>query len=63
MVGRYFILSGIPMSQIAICKEIENMVSSLVEDLTSWHEFEFLTKRIGRRGPTKEECLKYYNQK
>ena len=65
MVGRYFILSGIPMSQLSICKEIENMISTVVEDLdfSNLKNFEFITKKSGRRGPTKEECIGYYNQK
>ena len=63
MVGRYFILHGIPMSQITVCKEIQSMISSLVEGLPNWDDFEFITKKSGRRGPSKEECIEYYNQK
>ena len=63
MVGRHFILSGIPLSKITICEEIQNMISSLVEGLTNWDNFEFITKKIGRRGPSKEECIEYYSQK
>ena len=33
MVSRYFILSGIPLSRITICDEIQNMISYLVENL------------------------------
>ena len=25
-----------------------------------WSEFEFITKKKGAQGPTKEECEKYY---
>ena len=65
MVSRYFILSGIPMSQTTICKEIQNMISTVVDDLDFSYlkNFEFITKKIGRRGPTKDECIEYYNQK
>ena len=78
MVSRYFILSGIPMTQMAICNEIQNMISYLVENLRpstvrasavenlnfpDLNIFEFITKKEGRRGPSKEECIKYYNQK
>ena len=27
-----------------------------------WDIFEFITKKEGRRGPSKEECIEYYNQ-
>ena len=64
MVCRYFILSGIPMSRISICDEIQSMVSFVVENLNfDWDVFEFITEKRGRRGPSKEECLKYYDQK
>ena len=33
MVSRYFILSGIPMNQITMMNEIQNMISYLVENL------------------------------
>ena len=32
-------------------------------DLPDWDIFEFITKKFGRRGPTKAECLEYYKQK
>ena len=66
------------MTQITICNEIQNMISYLVVNLEpstikasafenvnfpDWNIFEFITKKIGRRGPSKEECIKYYNQK
>ena len=65
MLGRYFILSGIPMTQITICKEIKNMISFLDKtlNLPDWDIFEFITTKSGRRGPSKEECIEYYNQK
>ena len=64
MVNRYFILSGIPISQLEICYEIQNMVSFVVENLNfDWDIFEFITEKTGRRGPSKEQCLEYYNQK
>ena len=68
MVGRYFILSGIPMSRTTICEEIRNMILYLVENLQpsefpDWDNFEFITKKSGRRGPSKEECIEYYSQK
>ena len=28
-----------------------------------WNSFEFITEKEGRRGPSKEECIKYYNDK
>ena len=63
MVCRYFILSGLPMSRIAICEEIQSMVSFVVKNLHfDWDIFEFITEKRGRRGPSKEECLKYYDQ-
>ena len=34
MVSRYLILSGIPLSRITICDEIQNMISYLVENLS-----------------------------
>ena len=33
MVSRYLILSGIPLSRITICDEIQKMISYLVENL------------------------------
>ena len=33
MVSRYMILSGIPLSRITICDEVQNMISYLVENL------------------------------
>ena len=64
MIGRYFILSGIPMTQITICKEIQNMISFLEKNSDcNWETFEFITKKDGRRGPSKEECIEYYNRK
>ena len=33
MVSRYFILSGIPINQIKMMNEIQNMISYLVENL------------------------------
>ena len=33
MVSRYFILSGIPLSRMTICDEIQKMISFLVENL------------------------------
>ena len=32
-------------------------------DFPDWDIFEFITEKIGRRGPSKDECIKYYNQK
>ena len=64
MVGRYFILSGIPLSQVTIMNEIQNMISFLVKlNTPDWDIFEFITKKEGRRGPSKEECIGYYNEK
>ena len=83
MVSRYFILSGIPMTQMTICNEIQNMISYLVENLQpstsktiqsltnavenlnlpDWNIFEFITRKEGRRGPSKEECIEYYKHK
>ena len=83
MVSRYFILSDIPMTQMAICNEIQNMISYLVENLQpstsktvqsltnavenlkfpDWNIFEFITRKGGRRGPSKEECIEYYSHK
>ena len=33
MVSRYFILSGIPLSRMAMCDEIQKMISFLLENL------------------------------
>ena len=108
MVSRFLILSGIPMDQLRVCNEIQNMVSFLVKNIQSsksniisggelkklfavkdnfrififdvflvqvstsgfgssnlpeWDIFEFFTKKVGRRGPSKAEYLEYYNQK
>ena len=65
MVSRFLILSGIPLSRMTICDEIQNMISFLVENLNpyEWDIFEFVTKKEGRRGPSKEECIEYYNDK
>ena len=63
MVCRYFIFCGLPMNRIAICEEIQSMVSFVVENLNfDWNIFEFITEKRGRRGSSKEECLKYYEQ-
>ena len=62
MVSRYFILSGIPICQLSLCNEIQNMVTFLVKNIPDWNSFEFITTKIGRRGPSKEEC-QYYNKK
>ena len=71
------------MTQMAICNEIQNMISYLVENLQpsssktvqsltsgvenlnfpDWNIFEFITKKEGRRGPSKEECIEYYIHK
>ena len=32
-------------------------------DFPDWDIFEFITKKVGRRGPSKAECLEYYKQK
>ena len=68
MVSRYFILSGIPITRTTISDEIRNMIQSLVEnlqrsDFPDWNIFEFITKKSGRRGPSKKECMEYYNRK
>ena len=31
-------------------------------NLPDWDIFEFITKKNGRRGPSKEECIEYYKQ-
>ena len=58
-------LSGIPITQISICNEIQNMMAFLVENINfpDWDIFEFMTEKTGRRGPSKEECIGYYCQK
>ena len=61
-------LSGIPTSRTTISDEIRNMILHLVEnlqlsDFPEWEIFEFITKKLGRRGPSKDECIEYYNQK
>ena len=28
-----------------------------------WDIFEFITEKKGRRGPSKQECIGYYNEK
>ena len=65
MVSRYFMLSGIPITQTTICMEIQDMMKFIVEnfDFPKWDTFEFITGKTGRRGPSKEECIGYYNQK
>ena len=68
MVARHFILSGIQISEKTIFDEIRNRVEYLIKNLQSsdfpdWNIFEFITKKIGRRGPSKKECIEYYNQK
>ena len=64
MVARHFILSGIPMTRLTISDEIRNMILYLVEnlqpsDFPDWNIFEFITEKVGRRGPSKEECIEY----
>ena len=63
MVSRFLLLSRIPLSRMTICDEIQNMISFLVENLNryEWDIFELVTKKEGRRGPPKEECIEYYN--
>ena len=63
MVSRFLILSGIPLSRMTICDEIQNMISFFVENIYEWDIFEFVTRKKGRRGPSKEECIEYYNDK
>ena len=68
MVARHFILSGIQISEKTIFDEIRNRVEYLIKNLQSsdfpdWNIFEFLTKKEGHRGPSKQECIQYYNQK
>ena len=68
MVSRYFIFSDIPMTQMTICNEIQNMISYLVKNLQpssirasavenlnfpDWNIFEFITRKEGRQGPSK----------
>ena len=53
------------MTQMTICKEIQNMISYIDKnlDVPDWDIFEFITKKLGRRGPSKEECISYYEPK
>ena len=37
--------------------EVENL------NFPEWDIFEFVTEKIGRRGPSKQECIQYYSQK
>ena len=32
-------------------------------EFVEWREFEFVTKKIGRYGPSKDECIQYYIEK
>ena len=33
-----------------------------LEEDFDWNGFEFITKKTGHVGPTKEECLEYYKE-
>ena len=64
MVSRYFILSGIPMNQITMMNEIQNMISYLVENLrpvdsNSISEEDRLSTAI-KREPTKKGKENYF---
>ena len=64
MVSRYMILSGIPLSRITICDEVQNMISYLVENLrpvdsNSISEEDRLSTAI-KREPTKKGKENYF---
>ena len=64
MVSRYFILSGIPMNQITMMNEIQNMISFLVENLrpvdsNSIPAEDKLSTAI-KREPTKNGMVNYF---
>ena len=37
-------------------------VIDLIENFVEWTEFKFITTKIGAHGPTKEDCLEYYDE-
>ena len=41
------------------------LIKTRIENLNypDWNIFEFITKKGGRRGPSKKECIEYYNDK
>ena len=36
---------------------------SVYKEFPNWTSFEFVTKRIGAKGPSKTECISYYSEK
>ena len=80
MIGRYLLISGIPVTTINIIKEVNTLIQYLISKTEesphftlystilasqdpSWTKFEFVTKKVGHEGPTKFECLGYYNER
>ena len=67
MIARHMLLSGQPQTQVTMLAEIEKLVQSLYDNVTDcsanpWTIFEFVTEKEGRHGPTKEECISYYEK-
>ena len=76
MIARHLLLSGQPQTPVTMISEIEKLVQCMYDKVIDWSTnaaildrlnfgpwttFEFVTMKAGAHGPTKEECLSYYN--
>ena len=43
-------------------REPQLRVIDVIENIVEWTEFRFITTKIGAHGPTKEECIEYYDE-
>lgn len=42
-------------------REAKLRVIDVIEKFFEWTEFKFITTKIGAHGPTKEDCVEYYD--
>ena len=76
MIARHLLLSGQPQTPVTMISEIEKLVQCMHDKVIDWSTnaaildglnfgpwtcFEFVTRKTGAHGPTKEECLSYYD--
>ena len=60
MVSRHLILDSIPVTEETLLRRIKPLLAHLFKIATA---FEFVTKKTGAYGPTKTECIEYYQQR
>ena len=61
----FFFSTKLQYKNIIICSFLVQALKNEFENLhfPDWDIFEFITEKEGRRGPSKQECVQYYNQK